>query len=1255
MAASARAQKPVGSAPWIAAEKENMAELVEQEMEEVEYPVRHELDWLNEHMTEIFSKGQTNFADVFKTPGKMRGKTPRTARKRIPEESRVPLSEIFSSAQKQLENQASPSPFIHRVVSKPTPLAASPVPRTKTVKEQASQPEYPDLTQNLNSFPTYNTDSGYHGMPDDDEMVLPDVQQESQASTQPSTQPFEQDEPMHLDTQEVDISVSQQTNEESFHSAREEVRSRGETVEPSKEPTPTQERTALPAASVSKEYETEIMSTPTKKTKPQSNTEIPETQHNKEPETQESDPIISIPEPTPEKAPVALAAPPIETQESHLQDEYREDATEDAMKDDTVLDNLDDIGSPSDGSTPDRPFARKSSLSFATLPAREPLKTRTSHIDLAKMSTAGRPSYFGRQTGSHRIPQAAVEDNVGSRALEIDNEKEPSEEADPEQASRMHSKKSTQSLHDRISMLGKLQPSRPRKSIPSASGLPAGQVPYPDLPASKSEPKSEASNEGAHEAPAPEPMSVDDDWIKPLSSPQKPELYKSKTTDVMEKLAEFEKARAINKKDTSKPEPERPKSSTSMFSSPRPHGHQQSASLTHIAADASTTPTGSPRRFDGHISASKLKLHSIMKSAKGLFSSTGNTPRMEHSSPEQARVQPIADTFIMNAKHLSQPVPITSPQRPEGRRTRSSTEKEEKRRQHERKEQEREDQEEEEARVERAREQERQRALQLKTAQGNSSVEPEERAGSAVNKISQSQRQQSREPESTQESSSRFTIPQPKQNDRRPLKPTREPMKRPTPQPMSIRVGSTMSRQQIPVPSSSSGRESSVSVAAPAPATKPTLKKKGSNTSLHTSSSASSFKSSVSSLTQAQRKAQVASDRKKEQEREARRKEEQKRELERKRAAQQQQQEEARRQEMRSRAEAERERHAERERQAEQERRERSAQEDPNKAARMEAIKKRQAENARKHGRQGSQQIVNEGPILQHEQTYSQSSQRSDLGSSRPPSRLGSSIQPFGGRSINPPAPNPAKPPKRGNDETSHRPAPANPTNVQSSGEFKRRKTEDEHNPMPPVRTMAQPIRQSNIRKECLKPSTLGRGQSSIAPQSASSSYRNAQPQRPAHPIITYTNGKIPFAEPNQAPPPSAHKAAPSSAQRPPAKPSPKYPNGEDIHLPEVNTDSEDDDDSDSEMFPVPSWAQPKQLEGLLRIQEGMEVDSIFGPIAPFSLEDTFKADKKIKKYRERTSSANWSGPDGLTQEEIRKDVAERQRLRLNGGWSFNG
>lgn len=183
--------------------------------------------------------------------------------------------------------------------------------------------------------------------------------------------------------------------------------------------------------------------------------------------------------------------------------------------------------------------------------------------------------------------------------------------------------------------------------------------------------------------------------------------------------------------------------------------------------------------------------------------------------------------------------------------------------------------------------------------------------------------------------------------------------------------------------------------------------------------------------------------------------------------------------------------------------------------------------------------------------------------------------------------------------------------------------------------------------------------QSGMAPTSGSGIFKPGQASRPAPNMYQYASGKIPFAEPNQAAPPvnAAKPAAPSSAQRapaqPPVKPSPKYPSGENIHLPEIATDSEDEDDSDSEMFPVPKWAQAKELHELLVEQDRMEADSIFGPIAPFSLEETFKADKKIKKFRDRTSSANWNGPDGLTQEEIRKDRAERQRLRLNGGWSF--
>lgn len=111
-AAGARGHQPVGSAAWITDEKENIMRLVDEEMEEIEFPVRHEMEWLNEHMAEIFSKNQlwvqpssfqallhlalfctdwihSNLTEIFKTPGKMRGKTPRTARKRNIDQGRV--------------------------------------------------------------------------------------------------------------------------------------------------------------------------------------------------------------------------------------------------------------------------------------------------------------------------------------------------------------------------------------------------------------------------------------------------------------------------------------------------------------------------------------------------------------------------------------------------------------------------------------------------------------------------------------------------------------------------------------------------------------------------------------------------------------------------------------------------------------------------------------------------------------------------------------------------------------------------------------------------------------------------------------------------------------------------------------------------------------------------------------------------------------------------------------------------------------
>jgi hypothetical protein len=89
-------------------------------------------------------------------------------------------------------------------------------------------------------------------------------------------------------------------------------------------------------------------------------------------------------------------------------------------------------------------------------------------------------------------------------------------------------------------------------------------------------------------------------------------------------------------------------------------------------------------------------------------------------------------------------------------------------------------------------------------------------------------------------------------------------------------------------------------------------------------------------------------------------------------------------------------------------------------------------------------------------------------------------------------------------------------------------------------------------------------------------------------------------------------------------------------------------------MLPAANWAQGSVLHDALTDQEAWDADRIFGPIPEFSMEDAFKNDKKIKKFRERTSSANWGGPDGLTQEEINRDLAARRVMRANGGWSFN-
>lgn len=166
------------------------------------------------------------------------------------------------------------------------------------------------------------------------------------------------------------------------------------------------------------------------------------------------------------------------------------------------------------------------------------------------------------------------------------------------------------------------------------------------------------------------------------------------------------------------------------------------------------------------------------------------------------------------------------------------------------------------------------------------------------------------------------------------------------------------------------------------------------------------------------------------------------------------------------------------------------------------------------------------------------------------------------------------------------------------------------------------------------------------------------QGSRPAHPLemAKYANGKIPFAEPNNVPsqPSSAHLKTPGQNKHVIPKSSPAYPNGENIKLPDIPTDSEDED-SDAEPCHVPDWAKEENLHNILVQQESQDGEMVFGPSAPLRMEEIFKGNKeRLRKFRDRTSSANWNGPDGLTQDEIKWDMAEREKLKNNGGWVFS-
>ncbi|KIW93756.1 uncharacterized protein Z519_05071 [Cladophialophora bantiana CBS 173.52] len=1125
----------VGSVSWIAAEKENALHLLQSEKEEVIYPAQHQLEWLNEHMAEIFNKSCLDVANVFKTPGKLRGKTPRTARKRNAQDARIPLSDVFSS--KPLKRQ-SPQRKANQ-----TKLRFE-------VTIETDQIQQPFKSQ---------TDSGYHTASQDDVDISThprptNVPEAAQKESSDNTQTISD----HNMNDAMD--EGHRTTEGSFHSAKEDQTT----------------KIAGPEVGMTG-------------TRPQVES----------PQTKQSDIFDAANE--------------------HQVDVHPE---------------LDDIGSPSDESSPDRPLVRKSSLTFASLPAREPLKSslgarisRTSHIDQVHRSHSSayglRPTVSSSQTAQHPVRDDDV-DVAMSNADDDENDENVQilghyNSESENQVTKDHSKFSTQRLHEKIDMLGKFPPPRLSKSIPSAIVL-------PDL---------RQQDKQRHEPRSGNQIQIvtddDDDWIKPLATPDAAGSSPLKTANATQSDSEEEY-------DLRAPEliahDERMRTPVCMSPGPGKmmpgYGHTKSASTATLASPAKasmappaspaksisvsnpaqtiTSPQGSPRRYLD-LSASKSKLQSIMKTAKGLFTSSASVSaaaKLETLSPHALKVASNAMPGMypnLNALIEDKPLPANPPKEP--RKTRSSTEreKEEKRKEKEAQLKQRMDDQ-----LEKAREEERKKVAEQKLARGQMAKKDFEQPPPLSPKHQAD--------EETTELAARPT---------RPIRLGREhPVNKAKPAPVSIRVG-TLS-QRVPVNPSQAASNAQETLAAEPK--RPGLNKKASNASLQSTTSAT-VKSSVHPPPKP--RALLAAERKKEQdEREAQRKLEQKRELERKRAAQQ---EEARRQEQRQRAEAEKRE------------RERVAAEQAKRQAQQQAIERKRQETARKAEQQRLDRVANEA---------------AQAAQVRPPSRLGGQTT---GRSVlNHPLPtNPAKPAKRPLEEEQGiiRPQNSKYGILTSQGDTKRRKTEEESviEPVPRPVVSGAPIRQSQLGK---KPSIFSHGTYTQAQSSTHVSQFPQPPSRTAPPQMQQyaTGGKIPFAD---APNPPAHTKTPVSLMQQKTiqtvKSSPQYPNGEAIHLPEIPTDSEDEDsDDEGNAFPIPDWATPGHLTEQLIRQEGMDGDAVFGPIAPLKIEEIFSKGNKdrLKRLRDRTSSANWAlSGDGLTLEEVRADREQRERMRLEGGWRY--
>ncbi|KAF3037777.1 hypothetical protein E8E12_003037 [Didymella heteroderae] len=1161
MTASRSKVPAIGSAQWILEERHQSNDLVTQELEDFGFSVRNELEWLNEHMADIFAKDGQHNLDVFKTPGKLRGKTPHTTRKRIIAEPRQPLANLFAA---ELQQRTTPAEQSLRDIGQRSAVKSkfqiaedveneapveSPKPPTPAVRQLFSKVANDDREHPIDSFDHELSDERSPSQPAPAQWASFNTQDtafSSQANdifSPPRTQTTQATQSFRYSMHDLDDEDDKDKDapEDSFISAMDAFRSKTASNEDLRE------QAQLNDALLDEDFE-EDMRTERRGTVvhhdigPEEDEEedMQDISHFPKPPRVVSD-AFSIgaethealdtanhrahaPEPKMLLDPAEInhslipAGAPIASPERITQNDM--DARDDVENDMEV----DEEPTPSEHSSPVKPLVRKSSLTFACLPAREPILPKKS---------MGRTSQI-RHTGGKSLGASQIVQPVDSQHDDADmDEDRPALQREESETTKTHNKTSTQRLFERFQMLEQhAPPKRISQNLLSQSSRPSV------YPANASQPKEfVAPTQTSQSQPTyptlpvepekdePEDEDDDDSWIAAptkttasAANPVRPPINKSHTVATHSSPHKL-KPSPIKLVSTSNPD-------------------------LSAAAD-STTPVGSPvgkKYADAPLSASKAKFYSALRAAKDKFiGSTAASAQLKldslSSSPRRPELQPApsSDDPPSSPKRAERPISLFSHMRSPSkdsvkssksaksvkseklaeapgspvkeRKTRSSTEREKaKEREAREKEMLHKQKSEDKLREMREKEQSKAAAYHKKTASAAAIAKTPSQVSSQISLKPAPSVNNAPKPAPRPDPIRLNSAPKDQGTDSADEMPPPPPPKsllptfpatkvRPPKKLIKLNSKDALAKPQEPQKIFIKNQYAR----APPPAARPvpvTTKSTGSSTlGKSTSSKPTAATLSRPGTAMANKAASTA-----------------------KSAPN-------------------------------------TLKAPPPKASRPQPQAAASFEKAKPQAPQP----------------------RADLAAARVPTTL-RTVQ--DANSIRVPPVNTAKPPKRAlNDDT------------------------------------------ETIQRPPKRPSQL-----------------KQNPITPGHPS-QYAKGKIPGLD-------SALASHSKSRQ-----PSMQYPNGDDIKLPEIMTDSEDED-SDNE-FEQPSWVNTPNLREMLSTQQLMDPEAIFGPIAPLNMEQVFPNKERHKRFRERTSSAYWVH-DQVTDEEKRKEREARERLVREGAWTYN-